>query len=238
MEEITNYLKICNAVREYGKRVIAEEVVEDNSKSFEIAVEGLSLARLFSFYWTSEDTDIHYSSKYEFRDGVIDKFDIYNNILKRLQPPFVGVRMNDEKTTIELVGLLNKNEVTEEKVISVLTYLDTNMEVVGKLSTLSALYGREESPKKHRCDKELLRTYKHFQKYGDGTPLIIHRLLGVTTDELGANIKTLLDIGLIKEDRYYDYVIDNTKVAKINNDIKLMKIINKEIKKHERQNIS
>lgn len=234
MEELDYYFAINEASKKYKAETFGEELIDEDGEHFEVDVSGLPFAKYFAFIWMKNEEDIHYSSIYEFKDGTIDKFDIYHNIKKRLVPPFDDVMFDESRTSIEITGSVKKSDFNKDVVADIFHYVTTDEEVVGKLSTLSVLYEREPLPTKKQCDSSLLETYQYFQKFGDGRLRCIHRLLAITMDELEANIQTLLKIGFIDESENFEYVIKNNKAARIYNDNKLMKTINKEIKKHER----
>lgn len=216
--------------RAKGKKADVELISIGDHTRYEVIIKKVMFCKNFAFYWTNEENEIHYSGIYEFSDGTNDKFDIYNNIVKRLVPPFTEAVLNKHKTALEIKGSIKKEEFNEEAIDKLFFYIEHDERVTGKLSTISELWNRKELPNKTKCDESLLKTYGYLQEYGDGRVASMHRALRITMDELLANINTLKDIGAIVEDENYEYVITNKPYSGVTNKQELKKQINKEIK--------
>lgn len=234
MEDIKYYQIINNVAKKYNATASMEDWIAEDKRQIEVFVDGISYAKFLVFYWEKEEEYIHYSLTYEYQDGIMTRCDMYNNVKKRLTIPFNEVSTNIDGTLLELKGSISKSIFTEAMIIKIIDSLKKEDSLTALLITLSVLYERPKLPLKKDCDNELLKVLSYFQKFGDGSLRSLHRHLGMTLDHIESNLETLLEIGYIRKDDDFEYVISNSKAARETNTNKLIKNINKEIKKHER----
>ena len=98
MKDLDYCLMLDMIARAKGKKADVELISIGDHTRYEVIIKKVMFCKNFAFYWTNEENEIHYSGIYEFSDGTNDKFDIYNNIVKRLVPPFTEAVLTAPET--------------------------------------------------------------------------------------------------------------------------------------------
>ena len=232
-QTVEKMLDILNVCREKGLKGYAEIDDLEETSHYEIEIEGLEFAECFSFYWQKEEAIIHYSALYEVED---DK-SINPKIYDLLEYPFNKLSVNEGKSALEIEGYIKEDEYTHQAIVQILDYLMKGHNIIEELDKIAKHVVADKIKCKKRCDVSLYKVCQFYITYGTGGAKDVSRKVNVPFSEVKNSIKTLEHIGVIKKDEDFEYVLADQCINKIKEHKRLINYLNKELKKHERQNI-